>query len=293
MTRWANDGSGKPPRLRKDINIGTLWNLPHASIGWAPDELGQFERAKSLGFEAVQHWFPKPVLASGLRATGMARALVPEEIEPKVRVHKDLGLDATSFHLGTGFETDFEMDSLVSALIEAGEAHDYPVFLETHRATVTQDMRRTLDMVTRFPDIRFNADLSHWYTGAEMTYGDFNAKLAWLEPVFERVGFMHGRIGSSGAIQTRLDQQGPFLEHFTTMWTACFAGFLKSAQPGDYLCFAPELLPAFMALGETIHWFHYALLDQSGQEMTDRMADALLLWDIAEKCFEAARVGSQ
>jgi hypothetical protein len=289
MSRWTNDGSTAPPRLRKDLNCGNLWNLPKSSIGWAKDEAGQFEIAKTLGFEAIQHYYPKPVLAAGLRATGMGRALEPREIVPIVGAHKALGLDATTFHLGTGFESDAQIDGLVSALLEAGDQHDYPVFLETHRATITQDMRRTLDMVERFPDVRFNADLSHWYTGAEMTYGDFDAKLAALSPVFDRVGFMHGRIGTTGAIQTQLDLGGPYLEHHKAMWMACFAGFLKTAKPGDYLSFNPELLPATMAIGERVHWFNYAQTSSNGQEKTDRLLDALALWDIAETCFATAQ----
>jgi hypothetical protein len=289
MSAWTNDGSDAPPRLRQDLNIGTLWNLPKSSIGWAEDEASQFEIAKDLGFEAIQHWYPKRVLAAGLRATGMGRAVSPSEIEPIVAAHKALGLDATTFHLGTGFETDAQIDALIMALLAAGQQQAYPVFLETHRATITQDMRRTLDMVERFTDIRFNADLSHWYTGAEMTYGDFDAKLVALAPVFERVGFMHGRIGDSGSIQTRLDLDGPYLDHHKAMWTACFVGFLKSAKAGDYLSFNPELLPRSLTLGPTTHWMNYAQTGPDGAEQSDRVADALALWDVAQSCFEAAQ----
>lgn len=289
MSRWTNDASNRQPRLRQDLNIGTLWNLPTASTGWAGDEATQLAIVKSHGFEAVQHWYPKGVLAAGLSATGMGRVLQAVEVAPIAAAHKKLGLDATTLHVGTGFESDLEIDVLVNAVLEASIQQSYPLYIETHRATITQDMRRTLDMVARFPDVRFNADLSHWYTGAEMTYGDFDAKLALLQPIFDRVGFMHGRIGTTGAIQTALDLGGPYVEHHKAMWTACFRGFLKTAGPGDYLSFNPELLPANIAHNGTTQWMNYAQTAKDGTETSDRFVDALALWQLAQGCFEAAQ----
>jgi hypothetical protein len=50
-------------------------------------------------------------------------------------------MDATTLHVGTGFESDVEMDALAGAVLEAAERHGQPVFIETHRATMLQDMR--------------------------------------------------------------------------------------------------------------------------------------------------------
>ena len=52
------------------------------------------------------------------------------------------------------------------------------------------------ELTKRFPEIRFNADFSHYYCGQEMVYGDFEAKLDFMAPIFERVGFIHGRIAA-------------------------------------------------------------------------------------------------
>jgi hypothetical protein len=142
-------------------------------------------------------------------------------------------------------ETDKECDVLVGAVLEASARHSYPLYIETHRATITQDMRRTIDLVARFPEIRFNADLSHYYCGHEMSYGDIDAKFKFLAPVFERVRSMHGRISDACQAQANIveDDDRPFVAHFKEMWRRCFKAFKASTDHNGYLPFAIELLP--------------------------------------------------
>ncbi len=53
--------------------------------------------------------------------------------------------------------------------------------------------------------MRFNGDFSHWYAGQEMVYGGFEKKFAFIQPVIERVRFLHGRISSPGCIQVAVE----------------------------------------------------------------------------------------
>ena len=106
------------------------------------------------------------------------------------------------------------------------------------------------------PELRFNGDFSHWYTGLEMPYGDFEEKLEFLRPVFERTRFLHGRIGDPGCIQVDVGDdpahEPTSVAHFRSMWTAAMRGFLASATDGDVLPFVPELLPAGIHYARTI-----------------------------------------
>ena len=155
--------------------------------------------------------------------------------------------------LGTGMEDDDEAARLVEEVLEASTTAGIPLYVETHRATVTQDMWRTVQLVERFPELRFNGDFSHWYTGHDLPMGDFEAKLDLLGPVLERVRYLHGRIGTSGCIQVDVGDGRPADEppvvHFREMWTRAMAGFVRTArndavpEPGLQLGFAPELLP--------------------------------------------------
>jgi hypothetical protein len=152
-------------------------------------------------------------------------------------------------------------------------------------------MWRTVGFVREFPDIRFNADFSHWYTGQEMVYGGFDKKMAFIEPVLERVRFVHGRIGNPGCIQVAVESSGSedatYVAHFKQLWTAGFRGFLNTANPGDYICFAPELLAPEIYYARTFP-------DSAGtpREESDRWEQSLVLKRIAAECFHQATLAT-
>ena len=251
------------------------------------------DAVREAGYVGIQHPDAALARAHGLRADGMGRVLTPAEVAPLADAHAAQRFDCTTLHVGTGLETDAEMDALAAAVLTASAASDHPLYIETHRATMTQDMRRTVDLVARHPDLRFNADLSHWYTGHEMPYGDFEAKLDFIDPVLRRVRFIHGRIGDSGCMQVKIDEAGGVhVDHFVAMWRRCFDGFLASADPGDTLIFAPELLPAEIESGGQRHVFNYARRVDDGagglREESDRWDQAMRLCDLAEHVFDEA-----
>jgi hypothetical protein len=67
------------------------------------------------------------------------------------------------------------------------------------------------------------------------------------------------------------------------MWTRSFVGFLKSAQPGDVICFTPELLGADV--------FYARKFRNSAGEMveeSDRWEQALMLGKVGEECWQAS-----
>jgi hypothetical protein len=191
-------------------------------------------------------------------------------------------------------ENDDEVFRLVDAILVASEIHRVPIFIETHRATITQDLWRTVQIAKRFPEVRFNGDFSHYYCGQELVYGDWDMKLAFMEPIFARVGYMHGRIASPGCIQVPIDADldarprqahGPvnYLDHFEELWTRAMLGFLRSAQPGDVLLFAPELLSGSIYYARLFPDAAERLIEES-----DRYAQALLYKDLARQCFDSA-----
>lgn len=278
--------------LVRHLNAGNLWSLPEDSA--VPRlESGEIDYAqiKASGVLAIQHHFPdEPVLAAGLAMTGMGRLLSAGDARGIAETQKGWGFLNSTWHVGTGLETDAETDQLIAALLEAQAATGLMITIETHRATVTQDIRRTLSIIERFPDIRFTADLSHWYTGHEMTYGDIGAKLDVMAPIFERVRYMHGRIGTPCCAQVALsgaDDGRAFVHHFRDMWTRCATGFAATAKPGETLPFAPELLPYSVEFAGAEHKLYYARQLGSGDnapEESDRWQQAEYLWQIAETC---------
>jgi hypothetical protein len=286
--RAVNDGSSADPRLRVDLHLGTLWDLP----AWSEAPTGHpreiYAAVREAGFEGVQGGDPILSVELGLAPTTFGAHRVPGGLADQAVHWRDLGFQCATLHVGSGLEDDREALVLLEEVLEVSERVGLPLYVETHRATVTQDLWRTVGFVERLPELRFNGDFSHWYTGLEMTYGDLDAKLDFIGPVLERTCFLHGRIGDSGCIQVDLDhlRSPATLEHFERIWTAAFRGFLAGAGPGDVVVFAPELLPSSIGYAQLVR-------DASGdvREQGDRWEQSLRLAAIARSCFEAAASG--
>jgi len=290
MIRNCNDGSKAAPYLRCDMNGGNLFTLPPYSAGPKGDEREKLAASKAAGFAGVQGGNAALCKELDLKRTGGGRVDKKGEADNVARESKDAGVDCATLHVGRGLEDDDVVFGLVDDIINASVKHDLPLYIETHRATMTQDMWRTVQIAKKFPGVRFNGDFSHWYTGCEMVYGDANVKFDFIAPVFERVRFIHGRIGNPGSMQVDIgDGTGrTYVDHFREMWTRSFVGFLTSAKAGDFICFTPELLPPNI---------YYARLikNEKGEEVEegDRWTQAILYAQIAKECFAEAqkRVG--
>ncbi|MFN4019966.1 MAG: hypothetical protein ACK4IC_05570 [Erythrobacter sp.] len=294
MTATYRPAGATGKALIRHFNAATLWNLPASSQAPA-DPAGQFAALAALGVRGFQHPFPAILGSPPMPLVGMGRVDRPEDAARLAQEHKAAGYELTTLHVGTGLESDEEIDALIGAIITASDRHDYPLFVETHRATVTQDIYRTLQLIRRHPEIRFNADLSHYYTGHEMTYGDIARKFDAMEPIFRRVRYMHGRIGTPCCAQVALsgaDDDREFVDHFREMWTQAMRGFAETASAGEVLPFAPELLPYELSVGDQTHRFYYArrlnMADDAAEE-SDRWEQARYLFAIADSC--AAEAG--
>ena len=294
MTGYLNDGSADAPKLRIYLNAGNLSGLPERSVWPGLTGAEAIARLRTDGFEGLQldggDFTLEP--ADRLPLCGQDRINRPEDADGVIARHAARGMSCVTLHVGWGMEDDATMDRLVEAVLCASERHRLPAFIETHRATITQDMWRTVQLTKRYPEVRFNGDFSHYYCGQEMVYGDFAAKVDFLQPVLDRVGFLHGRVAAPGYIQAPIDSAEAvpamavginYLEHFRTLWRRAMGAFKARAAAGDILVFAPELLKADI-------YYARVFKDAFGSmvEETDRYAQALLLRDFARDCFARA-----
>jgi hypothetical protein len=299
-SHFLNDGSDAPPRLSVYLNLDNLVDLRADSVWPGLEGPPRYERLLADGFEGVQLTTSESLPAcEPLPYCGLDRINTAADADAIAAKHAERGDRCITVHAGWGMEDDNEVFRLVESILAASDSHRLPIFIETHRATMTQDLWRTIQVVKKFPEVRFNGDFSHYYCGQELPYGDWASKLAFMEPIFNRVGFMHGRIASPGCMQVPIDagltsrpRQAHgvinYLDHFKELWTHAMLGFLRTARPGDVLIFAPELLSG-------VHYYARKFPNASGQlaEESDRYAESLLYKDLARACFaEAARLVS-
>ena len=299
MPRYVNDGSADPPKLRLYLNLDSLVDLRADTVWPGLTGLERLRRLAADGFEGVQQTEDAaPPDASPIPHCGCARINTPGEADSIAAKHAGRGYTCLTVHVGWGLEDDADAFRLVEAILAASERRALPIFVETHRATITQDLWRTVQLTRKFPEIRFNGDFSHYYTGQELVYGGMEMKLAFMEPIFARVGFIHGRIASPGNIQVpvaagfarprQAHGDANYLEHFQELWTRAMLGFLRSAGRGDCLVFAPELLSGK-------HYYARLFPDRDGRlvEETDRYEQALLYQKLARACFADAQRRTQ
>ncbi len=278
------------------FNLINLWGAPDFFSGPRLDHANLYDVLQSSGYEAVQSPWPAPVPDGRFSAFGLARITALSQIDEVARSHRALGFQSTTVIAGSGLETDQALDQYCAALLEASVKHSHPLLLETHRGSISQDIRRTLGAVARFPELRFTADLSHWYVGNDLHDGDFKAKLDALEPIFARVRFVHGRIASPTCVQIAVEGERdhrPFVDDFRRLWTRCFSAFLAHAGAAERIPFAPELLPAMAEAGGVQYPLYYAQTrrNAAGEECeeSDRWVQAGYMMAMARDAFAAAQ----
>lgn len=282
---YINDGTSNAPSLEIYLNSGVLNDLPEWSAGprGGEHDISTYEAIKESGYKGVQGGVAKLCKQSGLEHAASGRVNNPGEIMDLASIAKDEGSVCITVHVGWGIENDDFVDSIIEDILQAQDRVGIPIFVETHRATITQDMWRTMQIIKRYPELKYNGDFSHWYTGCEMVYGDWESKLNFIEPIFERIGFFHGRIGNPGHIQVPFKGDETFVSHFEELWTRSMRGFLKHSSPGDQLVFSPELLQSSQ---------YYAQVHEDGEkegvEIGDRWELSKQMIGVAEKCWNHA-----
>jgi len=272
----------RDPRLRVYMNVQALDSM-------AQKPAGGLQSIRDAGYEGVQ--FIQPIDRArkneaqglGLGVCGSGRVNAAQEAAPLAKEAHEEGFDCLTLHVGWGTENDDDAARLIGAVLEASTRYSMPLYPETHRATIFQDPWRTVQFLARFPELEFNGDFSHWYTGTEMVYGGFENKLEFIRPVLGRIAFLHGRIGNPGSMQVDVGDGSadgrPFVDHFRALWTDSFLGFLRRKPLPDRFCFAPELLGPE---------YYYARVFE-GREESDRWQQSLVLVQIARECFAEAR----
>ena len=154
------------PRIRIDAHMGILNTLedwtsaPLVASQRARDSFAFLQACRDAGYAGVQGGDPAICRKLGLVPSTGGRILTPSEADKQVGGWATAGQEFAAIHLGTEIDSDDEVDRLVDAVLTASARHNQPVYIETHRATCTQDGIRTLRIIDKFPEVRFCGDFS-------------------------------------------------------------------------------------------------------------------------------------
>ncbi len=182
--------------------------------------------------------------------------------------------ESLTIHLGDGTNSTEELDDWLEWLLP--KSNDIPMYLEIHRSTATQDIYRTISLAKLYPEIRFVADFSHWYTGLLLGQ-NFEKKVSFMDPVFERCDVIHGRVANDGCIQPPLnDVRINAFYHFKTLWKSV----LDKSSSETNIPFVIELLGHELGYDPGVRQASGIMVDS-----TDRWKDALKLKDMVTEWF--------
>lgn len=269
----------------------SLWGMDALpGIDLEGDVEGALDRIVAAGFDGVG-----VNLARTGRAQATARRMADEglswEAQAFVRDAGDLSryldqaialgaVDHVNVQVANSAPTVEAATGLMATLLAVSQASPIPVFYETHRGRLTNDLFWTVDLLDAFPDLALTGDLSHYVTAHEMPLPIEPHLGARIERVVDRCAAFHLRIAGSHQVQIPVEApiSAPWRAVFEGWWRRGIEGWLARAGAGDSLPIVCELGPP-----------PYAITDPEGRELTDRWAEAIALKDLARRLFAEAK----
>lgn len=161
--------------------------------------------------------------------------------------------------------------TLIDGLVAVARDAPLPVWFETHRGRLTNDLLFTLRILEARPNLPLTCDLSHYPVAGEMELPLRDDQLAAIERLLRNARNFHGRVSTTHQVQVAFDapQHRGWLEQHMAWWRRGFELWLERAGADDALPFMCELGPP-----------PYAITAPDGSELSNRWDEARRMRDI-------------
>lgn len=275
------------------LNIQQSWwameGLGDADRQWSMEE--KFEKIAEAGFTGIVGFIPAPSEAERWRKLldeykfsfgALAFPWNRQDLASVAMQAKEFGALYINAQVMDSFVIGAKAESLLKELVDEAKAHAIPLYVETHRGRVTQDLHRTIDYVNAIPDLRLTIDLSHYVVAGEMT-GNLEQVDPYFDVLLKRTSSLHARVSNGEQIQIDIGPNGehPMVPHFLRWWTSGLTYWIKQARPGDSLPVLPELGPPDYAITKHPHL-------RAHEEISNRWNQALLLKKLLQEAWKDA-----
>lgn len=273
--------------MQKLLVLQSLWAMQN--LRGAPGVRSLEEnvaRIKAAGFDGFGAMLGDDDMARRASALAAAEGLVLEglflptnldEVEMAIERAGRFGVHHLNLQLRMLPRTLEEASRLIAIIQQLIHQADIPVYIETHRGRLTNDLLFTLELLDRHPDLRLLADLSHYVVAREMELPIDPTANQQMLTILDHAWAFHGRIAGSGQVQLPLNypQHQPWIDQFVAWWSAGFASWRKRAAGDAELTFVCELGPQ-----------PYAISGPDGVDLTDRWEESLVMRDLARRAWE-------
>ena len=268
--------------MQKLLVLQSLWSMErHQSDGIERSLDESVEMIVNAGFDGLGSvWTDRErarqvsalTQPKGLAVEGMCFAATVDELKPVLEIaaefpvhHIDIQPNVRPRRLADGIK-------ILEGWARLSEESGIPVYIETHRDRMTNDLFFTLDLIEAFPGLKFVGDLSHYVVAREFALPVTPESDAKIREVLDHCHAFHGRVASSEQIQVELDfpQHQPWVEQFKSWWRYGFESWQERAEGNETLTFMCELGPK-----------PYAISGADGTDIGDRWKQSLLMRDMA------------
>ncbi|MDR6324608.1 hypothetical protein [Actinoplanes couchii] len=244
-------------------------------------EAGYHGYAVDLGASKAPTATDLTAAAAGTGLTATVMAFVPDEKTLGDALRYAATIGAADLVLCAQHHT-LDLDEAVALTTRwhgIAAAEGVRLELETHRNTMTNDMRFTAALAERLPgQIELAIDLSHYVVGAEIPSTPTAEIEGQVAALLRRGGSVQGRVASRCQVQLPLHHGSsePWIALARRWWRDAFTQILRR-RPGTDVVFLTELGTA-----------PYAMTDAAGVQVSDRWDEARLLREWAAEEFTQA-----
>lgn len=258
--------------------------LPNSETLPMPDAI---ERIKAHGFHGVtdhmmqrQQVLPliRELKAHGLTMEGQCFPTSVDALQPTLELAAEFRPHHVTIQPNVRTHDLKQAVALLEGWQRLAEQIDVPVYIETHRYRLTNDLLFTLEILKELPNLQLLGDLSHYVVGHEIPFDEgADEEIKQLQHIMRHCHAYHGRVASREQVQIPLGfpQHQVWVEAFRALWRWGFQNWLERANENDTLSFTCELGTR-----------PYAITGADGHDINDRWQDSLRLKQMAEEIWQ-------